>query len=247
MVAEILDDARLILNKKGESITGPALGKFISQHEKVQNILKGLTHKYPLELLEGIKHTELLHGNDDEKEVKKWSKGLEKYLNGNAEQGSSWKVNIEKDENSSIFSPKVSLLKHGTESSWVFNKSFFKSKAYKDMASHGADMRDMFNKDSHFEINGKEIPVDNFAHALEEVLQISERSFTKSRYKGLGEMNAEQLWDTTMNPDMRILGQVSIEDALAADELFHALMGDEVEPRKEFIDENAKLVVNLDI
>ena len=115
------------------------------------------------------------------------------------------------------------------------------------MASHGADMKDMFNKDSHFEINGKEIPVDNFAHALEEVLQISERSFTKSRYKGLGEMNAEQLWDTTMNPDMRILGQVSIEDALAADELFHALMGDEVEPRKEFIDENAKLVVNLDI
>ena len=247
LVAEILDDARLILNKKGESITGPALGKFISQHEKVQNILKGLTHIYPLELLEGIKHTDLLPGNDDEKEVNKWSKSLEKYLNANAEQGSSWKVNIEKDENSSIFSPKVSLLKHGTESSWVFNKSFFKSKAYKDMASHGADMRDMFNKDSHFEINGKEIPVDNFAHALEEVLQISERSFTKSRYKGLGEMNAEQLWDTTMNPDMRILGQVSIEDALAADELFHALMGDEVEPRKEFIDENAKLVVNLDI
>ena len=99
----------------------------------------------------------------DEKEVKKWSKGLEKYLNVNAEQGSSWKVNIEKDENSSIFSPKVSLLKHGTESSWVFKKSFFKSKAYKDMASHGSDMRDMFNKDSHFEINGKEIPEMDYA------------------------------------------------------------------------------------
>ena len=93
--------------------------EFIFQHEKVQNILKGLTHIYPLELLEGIKHTELLHGNDDEKEVKKWSKGLEKYLNGNAEQGSSWKVNIEKDENSSIFSPKVSLLKQNNSKKYI--------------------------------------------------------------------------------------------------------------------------------
>ncbi len=82
---------------------------------------------------------------------------------------------------------------------------------------------------------------------LEKLKAESDAKINLARYKGLGEMNAEQLWDTTMNPDMRILGQVSIEDALAADELFHALMGDEVEPRKEFIDENAKLVVNLDI
>ena len=60
-------------------------------------------------------------------------------------------------------------------------------------------------------------------------------------------MNAEQLWDTTMNPDMRILGQVTIDDAATASSLFEALMGDEVQPRKEFIDENAKLVVNLDV
>jgi len=247
LVAEILDDAKLVLNKKGESITGQALGKFISQHEKVQNILKGLTHIYPVELLEGIKHTQLLKGLEDDKEVKKWASALEKYLNDKAEQGSAWKVNATKKEGSDLLEPNISLLRHGTESDWLLNKGFFKSKAYKDIATHGADMADMFNKDSHFEINGKYIEVDNFAHALEEVLQISERSFTKSRYKGLGEMNAEQLWDTTMNPDMRILGQVSIEDALAADELFHALMGDEVEPRKEFIDENAKLVVNLDV
>jgi len=246
LVAEILDDARLVLNKKGESINGQALGKFISQHEKVQNILKGLTHIYPVELLEGIKHTSLLKGLDDEKDTKKWSKSLEKYLNEKAHQGSAWMVKTEAKDGGQA-EPSVSLLKHGTESTWDLNKAFFKSKAYKDIANHGAEMGEMFNQDSHFEINGKEIPVDNFAHALEEVLQISERSFTKSRYKGLGEMNAEQLWDTTMNPDMRILGQVSIEDALAADELFHALMGDEVEPRKEFIDENAKLVVNLDV
>ena len=246
LVAEILDDARLVLNKKGESITGQALGKFISQHEKIQNVVKGLTHIYPLELLEGIKHAPIIKSLEDEKELKKWCSSLEKYLNENAEQGSAWKSSLEKIEPGGL-EPTVDLVRHGTQSNWNLNKAFFNSKAYKDIANHGTDMSDMFNQDSFFEINGKEIGVDNFAHALEEVLLISERSFTKSRYKGLGEMNAEQLWDTTMNPDMRILGQVSIEDAVAADELFHALMGDEVEPRKEFIDENAKLVVNLDV
>ena len=246
LVAEILDDAKLVLNKKGESITGQALGKFISQHEKIQNLVKGLTHIYPLELLEGIKHAPIIKSLEDEKELKKWCGSLEKYLNENAEQGSAWKSSLDKTESGDL-EPIVDLVKHGTQSDWNLNKAFFNSKAYKDIANHGSDMSDMFNQDSYFEINGKQIGVDNFAHALEEVLLISERSFTKSRYKGLGEMNAEQLWDTTMNPDMRILGQVGIEDAIAADELFHALMGDEVEPRKEFIDENAKLVVNLDV
>ena len=246
LVAEILDDAKLVLNKKGESITGQALGKFISQHEKIQNVVKGLTHIYPLELLEGIKHAPIIKSLEDEKELKKWCGSLEKYLNENAEQGSAWKSSLDKTESGDL-EPIVDLVKHGTQSDWNLNKAFFNSKAYKDIANHGSDMSDMFNQDSYFEINGKQIGVDNFAHALEEVLLISERSFTKSRYKGLGEMNAEQLWDTTMNPDMRILGQVGIEDAIAADQLFHALMGDEVEPRKEFIDENAKLVVNLDV
>ena len=138
LVAEILDDAKLVLNKKGESITGQALGKFISQHEKIQNVVKGLTHIYPLELLEGIKHAPIIKSLEDEKELKKWCGSLEKYLNENAEQGSAWKSSLDKTESGDL-EPIVDLVKHGTQSDWNLNKAFFNSKAYKDIANHGSD------------------------------------------------------------------------------------------------------------
>ena len=247
LLAEILDDAKLVLNKKGESISGPALGKLIMQQEQVQLTMGGLSHTYPLEVLEGIKYLDQITDLADEKKIKKWSKELEKNLNISAPQGSTWRVECPFNKETKECEPSINLTKHGTEKSWKITKAFIKSKAYKDITSFGSDLKDLITKDSYFELSGKEFQAINFADAVEELLNASRKSFTISRYKGLGEMNAEQLWDTTMDPETRRLGQVSIEDAIAADRMFNSLMGDEVQPRKDFIDENAKLVTNLDI
>ncbi len=94
---------------------------------------------------------------------------------------------------------------------------------------------------------GKEISVQSYDALIKTVFELAKDGATVQRYKGLGEMNPEQLWETTMNPDKRTLLKVSMEDAVGADEMFTVLMGDAVEPRREFIEKNALDVVNLDI
>ena len=95
--------------------------------------------------------------------------------------------------------------------------------------------------------NGTSLTIEDRVELLEHVMAIGKKSFTVQRFKGLGEMNPDQLWQTTMDVDQRMMLQVKAEDTAGADEIFTILMGDAVEPRRQFIEENALDVKNLDI
>ncbi len=124
--------------------------------------------------------------------------------------------------------------------------AFFGSTDYKKIQKYSDEVESIFSASSFVQKGQKETKVACFADAIEFLLKEAQKGQGFQRYKGLGEMNPDQLWDTTMNPESRTLLKVKVEDAIAADEVFSTLMGDEVEPRRNFIEDNALKVENLD-
>jgi DNA gyrase subunit B len=136
---------------------------------------------------------------------------------------------------------------HGLRHTQMLPSSFFATADFKPIADAAAQLAGLVQAGAEVRRDGKSQAVSTFAQAYTWLMEETRRGRTISRFKGLGEMNPEQLWETTVNPDTRRLLQVSIEDAVAADQIFSTLMGDVVEPRREFIEQNALRVSNLDV
>jgi len=129
----------------------------------------------------------------------------------------------------------------------MLTRDFFASAEYARITELGRTLQGLVGEGAYVTSGGQRRDIGSFKEAITWLFDQARKGQSMQRYKGLGEMNPEQLWDTTINPETRRLLQVRIEDAVAADDIFTTLMGDQVEPRREFIEKNALAVSNLDV
>jgi DNA gyrase subunit B len=246
-----LDGARLHVNAEAPGITGTQLEELVNGYRDVMRRIDRLSRVYPNEVLRKIVHAARLDGETslrDRVTMHNWIAYLQSEMDALVayEGGPRYAFRIEEDEERGLFLPAVTLAAHGVTSDYVWGIDFFTSVDYRAMASLGETLDGLLEEGAHVARGERQKPVNSFYDVLEWLMAEAQRGLSIQRYKGLGEMNPDQLWETTMDPSSRRMLRVSIEDAVAADMMFNTLMGDEVEPRRDFIERNA-LVANLDV
>ena len=243
-----VDDARLTGSPGKEPLSGEALGRLCQDYLQVQNTIRRLARRYDPRLLETLVHMPTLTADllRDPKQLERFITELQGRLSRDAERA-RYDVSLGTSALSGGNEITITRSEHGAISTSRIDAEFVSSGEYRGMRQLGTQLDGLLRENATIARGDKSQAVTTFDEAFQWLMEEARRGQTIQRYKGLGEMNPDQLWDTTVNPETRRLLQVRIEDAVKADEIFTTLMGDQVEPRREFIEKNALTVENLDI
>ncbi len=244
-----LDGATLHVNESAPGIGGEQLEKLVLQYRNVENLISRLSRRLPEAVLHQLIYQPALTEElvTDESKVKEWAAGLAQTLQDQGTNGSQYVIEVTHNVERNLYLPVVRLRQHGIDHIYNLSYEFITSSEYRQFSSLGSQIANLIEAGGFVKRGEKVKPVTSFIEALNWLVDEGKRGLYIQRYKGLGEMNPDQLWETTMDPASRRMLQVTIDDAIAADQLFATLMGDAVEPRREFIETNALRVANLDI
>ena len=249
LLSSALDDAALHVNAEAPPLSGSALEMLARQYMEVKAIIGRWSRRYDRRLLEQLLAMRPVGEQQfaDVAWLEGWVKELEARLNADGSLVHSYKLAVRRNEAGEPERVDVSRTEHGVTTEKHLQPEFFESAEYGRIAELGTTLTDFIGAGGYVTRGNARQDIAGFPEAVTWLLEEARKGQAIQRYKGLGEMNPEQLWETTINPDVRRLLQVRIEDAVAADDIFTTLMGDAVEPRREFIEKNALAVANLDV
>ena len=245
-----MDKAALYVNVSAPPISGAALEGLVTSYRRVMRIIDRLSRLYPESVLKAMLALPAINIDtlQDRASTQTWIELMAALygtvvLSGHAR----FEFDVVEDEERHEWLPRVWITSHGVRNEYRIQRTFFASAEYREIVQLGSTLTGLIEDGGYVQRGDKSLPISQFSEALDWLMDEARKGYSIQRYKGLGEMNPDQLWDTTMDPQSRRLLQVSIEDAIAADQIFTTLMGDQVEPRREFIEKNALAVANLDV
>ncbi len=243
-----LEDASLDRGN-GEEVSGDELRDLAERYYTILTMMKRLERVYPLPVLGEMIYLPGLTPEQlkEQTEVQMWTEQLETKLSPFNTPRIQYEVTVKEDLDRHLYYPHVTTVRNGVRRHYVLNRDFFSSADYQAFAGFQARIDGLVQENGQVRKGEKSESVAGLAEALTWLQTEALRGQSRQRYKGLGEMNPDQLWETTMDPRSRTMLRVTIEDAIAADQVFTTLMGDQVEPRREFIEQNALAVANLDV
>ena len=244
-----LDGVNLTVSEKAPPLSGIAFENIVRDYFEAKAIINRLSNRFDSEILNKLMSAGMFDPTwkIEAPQLNSWLRDMQTGMTEIAPPGIHYEVTPFFDVDGDSVGINVSRRIHGLATEIKFAPEFFQGADYSRLSAIGSQLTDLLGDGAYLSKGERKKSVTSVDDMMAWLTGEAKKGQHIQRYKGLGEMNPEQLWETTMDREARRLLKVNIEDAVAADEVFTTLMGDQVEPRREFIEENALDVANLDI